>query len=142
MSCVKGKRQVSHNLLLTTITPEGSTSAEVRAQVASILSADPSFVGGGVPDGGYFFASPVADYFILGGAWSGYLTGEEFERSWELDNGRDCDAILVTQELYEKHLKEFEGQSSYDTEFVDLDREEVSPDFIGRKFLIVVDYHV
>lgn len=133
---------MSHQLLLVTLTPMGNTSAEVREQVASILANDPSFVGGGVPDGGYFFASPVADYFLIGGAWSGHLIGEEFERSWDLDSGRDCDAMLVTPELYEKHLKEFEGESSYDTEFVDLDYEAVSPDFIGRKFLIVVDYHV
>lgn len=132
---------MSHNLLLVTLTPTGDTSAEVREQVASILANDPSFVGGGVPDGGYFFASPVADYFLLGGAWSGYLIGEEFERSWDLDSGRDCDAMLVTQELYERHLKEFEGHAAYDTEFVDLDYEEVSPDFIGRKYIVVVSYH-
>lgn len=132
---------MSHNLLLVTLTPTGDTSAEVREQVASILANDPSFVGGGVPEGGYFFASPVADYFLLGGAWSGYLIGEEFERSWDLDSGRDCDAMLVTQELYEQHLKEFEGESAYDTEFVDLDYEVVSPDFIGRKWLVVCDFH-
>lgn len=132
---------MSHNLLLVTLTPTGDTSAEVREQVASILANDPSFVGGGVPDGGYFFASPVADYFLLGGAWSGYLIGEEFERSWDLDSGRDCDAMLVTQELYERHLKEFEGHAAYDTEFVDLDYEEVGAPFIGRKWLIIVDFH-
>ncbi len=132
---------MSHNLLLVTLTPTGNTSAEVREQVASILEADPSFVGGGVPDGGYFFASPVADYFLIGGAWSGHLTGEEFEQSWDLDSDRDCDAMLVTQELYEHHLKEFEGHAAYDTDFVDLDYEEVSPDFIGRKFVTVVDFH-
>lgn len=132
---------MSHQLLLVTLTPTDNTSAEVREQVAAILANDPSFVGGGVPDGGYFFASPVADYFLIGGAWSGHLTGEEFERSWDLDSGRECDALLVTQDLYDQHLKEFEGQSSYDIDFVDLDYEEVRPDFIGRKWVTVVDFH-
>jgi len=93
-----------------------------------------------VPENGYFFSSPLADYFLIGGAWSGLLIGEEFENDWR-DNGRDCDAQLVTEALYETFLKPFEGAASWDTDFVDLDRDEVSPAFIGGKWVCVIDYH-
>lgn len=93
-----------------------------------------------MPDNGYFFYSPVCDYFLIGGAWSGHLTGEEYETLY-MEDGRDCDALPVTRELYNSFLKEFEGREAFDTDFVDLDREAVSPDFIGRKWLVVIDFH-
>lgn len=55
------------------------------------------------------------------------------------------DAQLLTRELYDALLSKFEGESSVQNEshceFVDLEGESLSTDFIGRKWLIVVDYH-
>jgi hypothetical protein len=53
----------------------------------------------------------------------------------------DDDAVIVTPELYAALLAEYAGQVASDGEFVDLDCEPVGPDFIGRKWLVVVDYH-
>jgi hypothetical protein len=48
--------------------------------------------------------------------------------------------MLLTQELYNNVLHEFAGtnESEY---HADLDGEDVSPAMVGRKWLVVVDYH-
>jgi len=54
--------------------------------------------------------------------------------------GYDDDAMLVTPALYDGCLKEFEGQ--YETEgFCDLEFDAVAPAFVGKKWVVVVDYH-
>jgi hypothetical protein len=58
-----------HYLMLVTLTMlPGETSPEVRERIYSQLVGDSSFCG----DGGRF-ASPVCDWFVLGGRWSGLL---------------------------------------------------------------------
>lgn len=58
------------------------------------------------------------------------------------DFGYEDDCMLVTQEIYDKYLKEYEGQSESDNgDFFDLDGDPVSPDFINNKYICVVDYH-
>jgi len=47
---------------------KASTSLEARQHVMNELSDDPTFVG----EGG-LFASPVCDWFVIGGRWSGKL---------------------------------------------------------------------
>jgi hypothetical protein len=131
---------MGHYLLLVTTHPVGTTSKEVRDHVANELGQDPSFAGGQPDNCRFYISSPVADYFVIGGAFSGLLIGEELVNNG-LDDGRDCDAMLITEELYETHLKQFEGQQAFDNDFVDLEGETVSPQFIGRKWLVVVDYH-
>jgi hypothetical protein len=55
--------------------------------------------------------------------------------------GYEDDAMLLSQELYDALLHEYAGQqqSEYHT---DLDREDISPEMVGRKWLVVVDYHI
>ena len=59
--------------------------------------------------------------------------------------GCDDDAMLVDQALYGHFLKPLAGKSTCLDEspqrFADLDDEPVDETFIGRKWLIVVDYH-
>ena len=57
------------------------------------------------------------------------------------DYGHPDDAMLLSQPLYDALLSEHEGQDTDGTSFVDLDGDEISPGFIGRKWLVVVDYH-
>jgi hypothetical protein len=66
--------------------------------------------------------------------------GIPFPRDTYQDNGYADDAMVLTQELYDGLLTEYEGQmeSEYHT---DLDYESVSPAMIGTKWLVVVDYH-
>lgn len=157
------------------------SSKAAREWVSSFLANDSSFCG----DGGRF-GSARADWFVIGGRWSGQIqlalsksdfygvvkkkfSGHEFgltmeetkknakeiQKIWK-DMGfkgkdpfaRDSyanlgcvdDAMLVTKEIYEKILKEYEGQDEEEG-FVDLDFNMCSKDFIGTKWIVVVDYH-
>lgn len=55
-------------------------------------------------------------------------------------DGYEDDAAIVDEVLYDGLLKEFEG-SVEDDFHADLDYEDVSREFIGRKWIVVVDYH-
>lgn len=63
-------------------------------------------------------------------------------RSTYLALGYEDDAMLVTQELYDKLLQEYATDGSTDSEHhADLDYDAVTPAMIGEKWLVVVDYH-
>ena len=55
-------------------------------------------------------------------------------------NGYADDAMLLTRELYDALLKEYEGKEESEYR-ADLEYEPVSPEMIGKKWLVVVDYH-
>lgn len=60
--------------------------------------------------------------------------------------GCDDDAQMVDHALYRHFLSQYRGESSRkefsDTcKFADLDGDDVDENFIGRKWLIVIDYH-
>ncbi len=56
--------------------------------------------------------------------------------------GQEDDAILVNQALYDEFLGPYAGQKYGDNpKFADLDDEPVTESFIGRKWLVVIDYH-
>jgi hypothetical protein len=55
-------------------------------------------------------------------------------------NGHEDDAMLLTRELYDALLKEYEGQEESE-HHADLEYDPVSPVMIGQKWLVVVDYH-
>ena len=58
-----------HYLMLITLAMEpGETSQNARDRAFFRLQGDPSFCG----DGGRF-GSPLCDWFVIGGRWSGYL---------------------------------------------------------------------
>jgi hypothetical protein len=170
-----------HRLLITLKAPTDADSATVRNDVYNRLMSDDSFVG----EGGRF-GSPLCDWFVIGGRWSGYLAeiviGEsyknalfarlpEFDRDflprslvdrhradldelWRIhggtgpspysrsgyeDHGYPDDAMPLTAELYKALLARFENRN--DEGHADLDDEALQPDFVGRKWLVVVDYH-
>jgi hypothetical protein len=179
-----------HHLMLITIAMSpGATSEDARCRAYSRLVEDASFCG----DGGARFGSPLCDWFVIGGRWSGLLQetllGDAYQaafrqefpkmaagyfpallvdkhrdalnRLWKQfggagDNpvtrssyeelGCDDDALLVDPSLYGHFLKPLAGKSiCLDGEsshrFADLDNDDVEEAFIGRKWLIVVDYH-
>lgn len=138
-------------LLLTFAHRRAATSDEARAYAAERLEEDPSFVG----EGGRF-GSSIADWFVIGGRWSGELTRTLLDPkspAGELPAGRDDyqfdgaddDAMQVSAVLYDRLLKPYEGRAEVgeeSLEFVDLDGDCVSrAAFVGRKWLVVVDYH-
>lgn len=86
--------------------------------------------------------------------------GEELDALWRLHGGIDQspftrndgneigfpdDAMLLTDDLYAALLAPYEGNAIVGDgghiEFVDLDQEPLQPDFVGRKWLVVIDYH-
>jgi hypothetical protein len=54
--------------------------------------------------------------------------------------GHEDDAMLLTQELYDALLNEYEGQEDSE-HHADLEYQPVSPEMVGKKWLVVVDYH-
>ena len=55
--------------------------------------------------------------------------------------GYPDDAMVVSKDLYETVLKEYEGVYEKEGAFWDLDRDPVSRAYIGNKWIVVVDYH-
>jgi len=77
----------------------------------------------------------------LGGTGANPLTRSSYDHYGAAD-----DAMLVSQPLYDRFLKPVAGHAqsldgSSFGDFVDLDYDDVDEAFIGRKWLVVVDYH-
>jgi hypothetical protein len=49
--------------------------------------------------------------------------------------------MLIDAALYERFLKAFRGREGDGHSFADLDSDPVEESFIGRKWLVVIDYH-
>ncbi len=179
-----------HYLMLVTLSlADAPTSREAQDQVYERLVEDQSFCG----DGGGFFSSPICDWFVIGGRWSGHLQKTllgapyqaAFEQAfpvmahgsfpaslvtehrrrlnqlWRKFGGKgphpltrhdsrygffEDDAMIVNQALYDQCLKPYRGETAWkegpgECRFADLDEEAVDDSFIGRKWLVVVDYH-
>ena len=68
-------------------------------------------------------------------------------RSGWRDQGSDDDAMPVNRRLYGRLLKDHHGYATNRPgvgsicDFADLDNESLEDSFIGRKWLVVVDYH-
>jgi hypothetical protein len=180
-----------HYRFLVTFNPaHAKNSTQAREYVFTTLH-DEGFCAEGR------FSSAFADWFVVGGRWSGELSRRSWARliyeamedieaqkgiqvwgAWYADkeqracqeklaaqfqemwntaaprafrgipierdtyktDGYEDDAMLLTQELYNNVLHEFAGtnESEY---HADLDGEDVSPAMVGRKWLVVVDYH-
>ena len=173
-----------HRLLITLTLTAAATSLDARIRARSKLLEDDSFCG----QGGRF-GSPLCDWFVLGGRWSGslkeQLLGPEYQAAlqrefpdftngwfatsfiekhrhgldqlWRRFGGRDShpltrngydelgaddDAMLVDEALYERFLKAYRDlEYGGDAEFADLDGDAVDGWYIGRKWLVVIDYH-
>jgi hypothetical protein len=140
-----------HYLLFVTVSmPDSATSEDARSRVYSLLSEDQSFCG---PGGR--FSGPLCDGFVIGGRWSGMaILGLPYQDALEQEcpeptkshYGADDDAMLVDQVIYDHFLKPHAGLAQNigdhrSTDFADLDGDEVDESFIGRKWLVVVDYH-
>jgi hypothetical protein len=175
-----------HHMILVTVT-EGDnldTSEKVRRYVAEYL-AEEGFADGGESAERRFVVQQVGygDSFCIGGRWSGLLTDHKYDL-WELYGppggakpneliteslaprvflGHEDDAQVVTKELYDRFLKQWEERAEgvvpgrediedgffvrehddghgYDG-FLDIEDEPVDVDFIRRKWLVVVDLH-
>lgn len=64
-------------------------------------------------------------------------------------DGQEHDAMIVDDNIYDKFLACYEGKNEYAMDgmgdehpnFADLDEDLVSRDFVGKKWIVVVDYH-
>src|SRR5437773_4373193 len=91
-------------MLVTLPLTRAKTSAGARRCVFKYL-VEEGFIAEGR------FAGGCADWFVIGGRWSGCLSGSLEERDDYADLGREDDAMVLTDEIYDKHLKEHEGES-------------------------------
>lgn len=174
-------------MLITIEMPLDADSETVRKSVYEALVNDESFCG----EGGRF-GCPLADWFVIGGRWSGLLAealiGNAFRRALQAtfpelkdgelipawaeahpaemnalwascggkgihpwnrssydEHGYEDDAMPLTQALYDALLAQYKGsateQDGGHCEYADLEHEQLCPDFIGSKWLVVVDYH-
>jgi len=64
-----------------------------------------------------------------------------YSRSGHDHYGYPDDAMLVNEAIYNALLAQYEGIDGDAEHFTDLDGDEVSRGIIGRKWLVVVDYH-
>jgi hypothetical protein len=64
-----------------------------------------------------------------------------YQRDTYKEHGYEDDAMIITEELYDNLLKEYEGRVE-SKHHIDLDYEPVSPEMIGKKWVVVVDYHI
>jgi hypothetical protein len=179
-----------YRFLVTCNSGAAKNSTQARAYVTTTLH-DEGFCADGR------FSSAYADWFVIGGRWSGELSrhswaalltaqmdaleqqhgvkvwgahygdetlqhlqrdlAERFQAMWNAaaprayrgipiqrdtykDDGYEDDAMLLSQELYDSLLHEYAGQSKSEYH-ADVDGEDVSPEMVGRKWLVVVDYH-
>jgi hypothetical protein len=56
------------------------------------------------------------------------------------DLGANEDAMVLTKELYDKHLAECHGRSMSEW-YCDVEDQPCGPEMIGTRWLVVVDYH-
>lgn len=118
------------------------TSEEARNFAWDTLHEE-GFVGGGEDR---FSCSP-SDWFVIGGRWSGELSGVGEKNGCKKASsdsyqklGYEDDAAIVDEEIYEELLKGYEGTPDSD-EHADYEYDVVSPEIIGKKWVVVVDYH-
>jgi hypothetical protein len=125
-----------HKFLVTT---NATSSFDARLAVLSGLIRQ-----GFLKDPTERWGGGIADWFQIGGRYSGLLSGigeaAQLRRNRDDQLGDEDDAQLVTAELYDRYLAEYEGRAEGDG-FADIEREPVSRAFIGSKWLVVVDYH-
>jgi hypothetical protein len=62
-----------------------------------------------------------------------------YQRDTYKPDGYEDDAMILTQEIYDGLLKQYEGREDSE-HHADLDFEPVSPEMIGKKWVVVVDY--
>lgn len=128
-----------HYRLLVTTRQAGS-SFEVRRHVSAWLSRNGLLID---PDTRW--SGGIADWYVIGGRWTGDLSGisdaEWRDRYRGFPLGYEDDAQLVTEALYDRFLAEYENDVADWSSFVDLEDEPVTRAFIGRKWLVVIDYH-
>jgi len=174
-------------MLITLAIIAGESSQDARTRAYDRLLTDPGFCGEGRR-----FACPIADWFVIGGRWSGFLAettmGETFrarlneqfpdkgrgfyfgkeaqshrdaiDAIWRecggqgsapfyrcpYDNlGQEDDALILDQLLYDTLLSDYAGASDDQEDghcyYADLDDEPLGQSFIGRKWLMTIDYH-
>jgi len=94
---------VHSRLLVTCNKDSAETSQKAREYVFDALSNDPSFVG----DGGHFGA-PVADWFVIGGRWSGELSRATWAKGVTklIDDLEKKEGIQIWGAFYGKSEKE------------------------------------
>jgi len=144
---------------------EAKNEEKARTQAMTILENEQFFYG----EGGYF-SSGKGDWGVVGGRWTGLLTGKEYEindkktknyRSTYITGGYKNDAMILSQKILDILAKnrpntDFDGKklkgtwNYLDTEVFDVDIPEEftvkdliknKKDYLGKYWIVVIDYH-
>ena len=181
-----------YRYLVTFNKGEAANSEDARRRVENTLCNEGFLYSDGR------WGSGMADWFVIGGRWSGELSRHswakditvrmraiekqlgvqvwgvwygdkkkeeyqrrlagQFQQMWDKaspeqyrgipiqrdtskEEGYEDDAMILTQDIYDDLLEEFEGSEDSENH-ADLDFEAVSPDMVGRKWIVVVDYYI
>jgi hypothetical protein len=126
------------------------TSEEARNFVVDWLT-DNGFTAEG------HFVNGIADYFVIGGRWSGKLLTLKGNPPRDVDDfsipfeGHEDDAMIVDEELYQKVIAGnlasddpgslYEGGKVIDVEYFENGKDTTPENTIDRKWIVVVDFH-
>jgi hypothetical protein len=108
---------------------------------AAFKRAFPGIAAHGLPQNAIEAESEILNRFWHGVGGTG---SHPALRSGYDELGDDDDAMIVDRPLYDHFLRESEGDCQGDgsrSQFADLDDEPVAQSFIGRKWLVVIDFH-
>ena len=127
-----------YRFLVTTGTARSSLDARRKA-VAGLWAQ------GIFKDIGGHWPADLCNWFDFACRSSAALRPIWFPLSWVKERegpplGRYVDAAPLTEGLYDRFLAGFTQEDAW-SGFADLDDEPLSRDFIGRKWLVVVDIH-
>ena len=134
-----------HFRMFLTFNKDHATNPDEAKEYALRYLVDNNFAN----QNGRWGYSP-ADWFVIGGRWSGFFIREKMSFATDAYEslGGPYDAVLLTQELYDEHLKEFEDKAEcgeYEDSghwmWVDADYDDCSKKLVDKKWLVVVDYH-
>ena len=181
-----------HFRFLVTFNKDSADNSQEAREHAENAIINEGFTGS---DGRWSYG--IADWFVIGGRWSGELSrhswarditvqmaaiekeqdvrvwgivyGDEakqnkqrelaarFQEMWDAaapsdyigipiqrdtykTDGYADDAMILTRGIYDGLLKQYEGREDSE-HHADLDFEPVSPEMIGKKWVVVIDYH-
>lgn len=179
-----------HHRLFVTFRKEEADESEIARSYTRSFLINEGFTSQGM------FSKNYADWFVVGGRWSGELTKMDFSKEklkefcdkfekkygwftnsknsdekrrkqafslfkkffpnftidtmpyWRdsyLETGFEDDAKIMDEVIFNE-IKEYKGKSIYkgkcgEVYYVDFEGEKLSKDFIGKKWVVVVDYH-
>ncbi len=140
-----------HQIFFVTVSKgQAKTVKQAIREAANILDNN-SFSG----EGG-FYAGCKADWYVIGGRYSGSFqmaeAGKDMkdEKAWDEIKGKEVDAVEFTKKLHKQLIKYIKDSTYYEVDDVELfdddeyEEYKLATDDLSHlygKWIVVVDYH-